>query len=307
VSLILTINSPHTIWMLADRRLSYSGRPPKDDARKLMFLEALDGQAILGYAGLGATRRGTEPADWMSAVLRGRNLPLERSLGVIAEAMKREFPRHMVHFPPRVPAGHDLVIPSFVNDEVRLYSIGLAFDHQRRNYSFRYTRHSANPKPNRPHVPPRIGVAGSGLSCLAQDKRWMRKLLRLVRAHDAKRVGALVVADQLAEINQFAHRNTPDGTVGPKCIVAWRYNKLGIHKGGGAHQFYDEGKRARDSGAIPAIANGMDMQAFVQAITPHIIPQMSALIRGGKADDIDTASINADLAKLPQRPDEELK
>jgi hypothetical protein len=50
-----------------------------------MFLETTDDVAILGYAGLGATALGTKPADWMSAVLRGRNLPLEKSLEVLAE------------------------------------------------------------------------------------------------------------------------------------------------------------------------------------------------------------------------------
>jgi hypothetical protein len=49
-----------------------------------MFLETADGVAILGYAGLGATALATEPAHWMRAVLRGRVLPLERSLEVLA-------------------------------------------------------------------------------------------------------------------------------------------------------------------------------------------------------------------------------
>src|SRR5262245_31137533 len=93
VTLILTVNGPETIWLLADRRLAYKGRPPKDNARKVMFLETNDGMAILGYAGLGATARGTEPADWMSAVLRGRNLPLEQPLRILADALKAQFPR----------------------------------------------------------------------------------------------------------------------------------------------------------------------------------------------------------------------
>jgi len=48
VTLILTVNGPETIWLLADRRVSYVGRPPKDDARKVMFLETNDGVAIVG-------------------------------------------------------------------------------------------------------------------------------------------------------------------------------------------------------------------------------------------------------------------
>jgi len=48
VTLILTVNGPEAIWLLADRRLSYEGREPKDDARKVMFLETVGGVAILG-------------------------------------------------------------------------------------------------------------------------------------------------------------------------------------------------------------------------------------------------------------------
>ena len=109
VTLVVAVNGPESIWLLADRRLSYKNRPPKDDARKVMFLETTDGVAILGYAGLGATALGTEPSDWMSAVLRGRNLPLEQSLGVLAEAMKKQLPRHIVRMPVDGRPAHNVV------------------------------------------------------------------------------------------------------------------------------------------------------------------------------------------------------
>ena len=105
MTLVATINGPETIWVLADRRLSSGSRVVREDARKVMFLEATDGVAILGYCGLGATGQGNEPSNWMSAVLRGRNLPLEQSLGVIADAMKEQFPRHAR--PWRTPAQRD--------------------------------------------------------------------------------------------------------------------------------------------------------------------------------------------------------
>jgi len=147
VTLILAINGLESSWMLADRRRSFKGRPPKDDAQKLMFLETTDGVAILGYAGLGATALGTEPADWMSGVLRGRNLPLEQSLGVLAEAMKKQFPRHMVMMPGNAAPAHNLMVTAFLRNEPRLYTIDLAFAPDRKNYQFRYTRHVVN-KPN---------------------------------------------------------------------------------------------------------------------------------------------------------------
>jgi len=63
MTLVVTVNGPETIWLLADRRLSRGGQPWREDARKVMLLEPTDGVAILGYAGLGATALGTEPAD----------------------------------------------------------------------------------------------------------------------------------------------------------------------------------------------------------------------------------------------------
>ena len=104
-----------------------------------MFLETTDGVAILGYAGLGATALGTEPADWMSAVLRGRNFTLEQSLGTLADAMKNQLPRHMVLM-PGAPA-HNVFVPAFVGEDARLYTIDLVFASDRKSYQFRYTRH----------------------------------------------------------------------------------------------------------------------------------------------------------------------
>jgi hypothetical protein len=73
MTLVLSVTGPESIWTVADRRLTYHDREPRQDARKIMFLETTNGLAILAYAGLGETGQGTEPADWMSAVLRGRN------------------------------------------------------------------------------------------------------------------------------------------------------------------------------------------------------------------------------------------
>ena len=69
----LAATSKKAIWMCADRRISFETRAPKDDGRKLLRLDAADGFALLGYSGLGITALGTEPSDWMSNVLRGRD------------------------------------------------------------------------------------------------------------------------------------------------------------------------------------------------------------------------------------------
>ncbi|MCI0429740.1 MAG: hypothetical protein L0210_04245 [Rhodospirillales bacterium] len=120
MTLVVAVTGSESIWLLADRRLSIGGRPLKDDARKVMFLEATDGAAILGYAGLGATAGATEPSDWMERVLRGRNLPLEDSLRVLAGVMQRELPPHLIGIP-----SHHVIVPAFVGEEPRLYTIDL--------------------------------------------------------------------------------------------------------------------------------------------------------------------------------------
>jgi hypothetical protein len=139
MTLVLSVNGPETIWMLVDRRLSYRGRPPKDDACKLMYLETIDGDAILGYAGLGATALGNEPAYWMSNVLRGRNDTLEQSLGFIANAMKTQLPRHLIHLRHLALPAHHVIVPAFVNGVPELYSIDLVLDLRQGRSHFRYT------------------------------------------------------------------------------------------------------------------------------------------------------------------------
>jgi hypothetical protein len=306
MTLVLTINGPETIWLLADRRLSYQGRPPKDDARKLMFLETTDGLAILGYAGLGATAVGTEPADWMSAVLRGRSLTLEQSLGALADAMKKQLPRHIVQM-PGAPA-HNVFVPAFVGEQPRLYTIDLVFAPDRKSYQFRYTRHVVGIPPAVTARAPRLGLAGSGGHYLAaQDKRWMRDLLRVARAHDRGQVMALAVADQLAKVNNDVHAGIGDKSVGPRCIVAWRHRKGGGHKGGGGQQSYTGTARVAESSALPTIANGMDVQAIAGLMMPRFMKMFEDTRAGRETDAMNKDHINAELARLPDKPDEELR
>lgn len=304
MTLVVAVNGPETIWLLADRRLSYKGGPPKDDACKVMFLDTTDGVAILGYAGLGATASGTEPADWMSAVLRHRNLPLEQSLGVLARAMKEQFPRHMVRMPG--PPAHDVIIPAFVNNEVRLYTIGLALLPDGSSL-FRYVRVFGD-KP--PLSTPRVVLGGSGGLYLDKDWHWRRRLLGMVRAHDRGQVAALAVANQFAKLNNEV--SIADNSVGPRCIVAWRHRKDGVHKGGGAHQLYIGTSRDGSSSSIPIIANGMDVAAIMKVAGPHMFKnafaQLEAMKTGQPAKDVwDEDKVNAELARLPDKPDETLR
>jgi hypothetical protein len=305
VTLIVTANGPESIWLLADRRLSSNGRTMKDDARKVMFLETTDGVAILGYAGLGATALGTEPADWMSAVLRGRNLPLEQSLNVLAEAMKKQLPRHMVRMPGDGGPAHNVIVPAFLNNAPRLYTIDLAFAPDRKNYRFRYTRHVIDKPALATARTPRLGIGGSGALYLIQDKKWMRSLLRVVRAYDRGQVSSHAVGDYLANLNNEVHLGVTDKTVGPRCIVAWRNKKKGVHKGGGGHQFYTGTTRDASSFSLPSIGNGMDIHSLIGVMMPRMTKSFEAL-RAGKPF-FDQDKIDEELARLPDKPDENLR
>jgi hypothetical protein len=140
LTLVLTINGPETLWVLADRRLSFNGRATRDDAHKIASIETNDGVAFLAYAGLGATAAGTQPSDWMSAVLRGRHLPLEAALQVLAEAMKAQLPQHLTKVSGTSGPAHIVLAPAFLNGEPRLYSIDLALDATRKRQFFRHTK-----------------------------------------------------------------------------------------------------------------------------------------------------------------------
>jgi hypothetical protein len=321
VTLVVTVNGPESIWLLADRRLSFVGRAPRDDARKIMFLETTDGVAILAYAGLGVTALGTEPSDWMSAVLRTRNLPLEQSLGVLADAMRKtQFPQHLRNLLGRGAPVHTVVVPAFLGEEPRLYTIDLAFTPDRKSYHFRYTRHVVD-KPPAPRRTQRLAIAGSGAAYLTRDKTWTRSLLGVVRASDRGQVPPLVVADHLANLNKEVHRKDAevhgnDASVGPRCIVAWRHRKGGIHGGGGSHQFYTD--TTRDVGSLtgtiqvaslilPTIANGMDVGAIGSLLIPHMIERAQEMEAGQPAKEFNCDEFSAAVARLPDKPDENLR
>lgn len=317
MTLILTINERESIWLLADRRLSSQGRVVKDDARKILFLETQDGVAILGYAGLGATAAGTEPADWMSAVLRGRNTTLEQSLDILAEAIKREYPRHMVSLPGPTGPAHHVLITAFLGNEMWQYTIDLAIESDRTNTKFRFTRWTMRKTPTMmvDRTPP-LGVAGSGGHYLSQDRKWTRPLLSLVKAYNRGRVSARAVAEHLACLNNKVYLGISDKSVGPRCIVAWRNRKDGIHQGGGGHQFYTGRTRESSTSMVPTISRGTDLNAFYGVMAPpmfrNLQNMMNLHIQPMLADEPPNDPVweNIDLGlldDLPDKPDENLR
>lgn len=307
MTLILTINGPKTIWLLADRRLSFKNRPIKEDARKVMFLETPDSIAILGYAGLGATALGSEPSDWMSSVLRGRNLSLEQSLYELSAAMKRQLPRHLIRMPSNSLAAHNVMVTAFVNNEARFYSIDLAFAPDRKSYQFRYMRWKATNPDKTTSGPPRIGLAGTGGLFFYKNKKWMRSLLDLVKAHNNNQVSEQVIADRLADINYQVHLQIGDNSVGPNCIVAWHQLRDSSQQGGGSHLCYTGVVRDQNVPSLPKIANGMDVQALIDILMPPLEDIIEARETGRFPFELDKDKINEKLSRLPDEPDENLR
>ena len=262
MTLVLSMHGRDTMWLLADRRLSYGpSRPPVDNAVKVLELGTTDGIALLGYAGLGATARGTQPSTWMSAVLRGRpGLTLEQALGVLSGAATRELPRHLaaMHF-----GTHTILASAYLNGVgPRTYTVDNVIDPLTRQHFSRYTRR-VPPDPG-PQAPP-IALAGTGGLFLAGvGGTWKRSLLRLVKAHDNGKVPPCTVADGLARLNLKAHKGVRDGSVGPRCIVVWRRRLDASRPGeGGGHLCYTATAPEAEVPTLPAIQNGMDLQALV--------------------------------------------
>lgn len=310
LTLILTMNGPETIWLLADRRLSVNDVSVKEDARKLMFLETTDGVAILGYAGLGATLLGTEPADWMSNVLRGRNMPLVQSLHVLKDAIVREMPRHVAKLAGQGVVGHTVMATAFLGEEAMFYTIDLVFLPGRRQFQYRFTRHVLDKPAHIPVRTHRTALGGSGALALATDLDWRRPLYRLLKACDRKLVSPHAVADHMAALNLRVSGTVP--SVGPRCIVAWRHRKGGVHRGGGGTQFYNGTSREGigPNGAIPTIGAGIDLIALSRVLMEQGREQMLASPPRGTQifpPAFDHTKLNEALKLLPDSPDEKLK
>jgi hypothetical protein len=282
MTLVLAALGTESIWLLTDRRLSYPRRY-RDDSRKMMLVEAPDGIAILGYAGLGATARGTEPADWMAGVLGDRTLTVERALGLISAAMRRQLPRHLAMMPHPFQQ-HHVIAAALVGDEARLYTIGAARGPDRKTYH-RFGKLISN-WPSGAVTATRIALAGTGGSYLAKhEDAWQRTLIHLIAAHDRKTITARAVTDHLAALNNRVHRELTkkgDSTVGSRCIVAWRLRRGGIHRGGGGVQYYTCGIRERVSAALPHVCTngGYRVDVLVEVLMAEALKSRPLRARG---------------------------
>lgn len=293
MTLILSVAGERSIWLLADRRLSRNGMPFQDNACKVMTIEAHDGVAILGYAGLGKTAAGTEPSEWMSTVLRGRNHKLEDYLEVLRRALEKELPRHTSTLPN---FAHNVIALGYLNREARLYTIDMRRDLDTGQVRFHTTRHI-----QRHNKPPFVGLAGSGAPLLLADRRWMRPLARLVKAHDREQIDHMAIALYLARLNARVSGEIADRSVGHECIVTCRHRG-----GGGGYWCYERGEFG-GTASPPTISQGADMRAIGQIIMNASMELFSRVNAGEVDPRPDEKAINDQLARLPRKPDEKLR
>ncbi len=309
MTLIMAAAGRKSIWLSADQRLtagalSIAARPRviRDDAKKITMLDTTDGNAILGYAGLGATSTAnrTEPADWIVKVLRGINAPLEPSLKIIERAMHRQFPPHLRGTPYGRPFLHSIVAPAFLGRTPMLYTIDFIFAADRKTVTTNCTRRNFNQQ--LPGIRfPRLAAVGSGVQALNKIEGWERKLTKLIEAHERNGLPAAKVADYLAELNHSIHAT--EKSVGSRCIVAWRYPI-----NGGAHRHYDGISEIRGKlGALPTIGRGMDLVAIFDVLMPLSLARFKQMEAGNIGSDDPTRNANEALARLPFHPDEKLR
>jgi hypothetical protein len=291
--------------MVVDRRLSVGDGTYRDDARKIMVLATDDGTALLGYAGLGATAAGTEPADWMTAVLRGRTRSVEESLETLAKASLNQLPNHLKTLPRGMAQAHYILASAIVNDESRFYSIEVCFDHMGKP-QLRLIKHSTTISASL-ELAPRIGVGGSGMSYFNENKKLIRPLLTYVKAYDGGKLSPKMVANYLAKVNEEVSCGTTDGTVGTECLVAWRSRKDSNTQGGGGFESYPQLKREPGGVVLPTIGYGMEISSLVKAIEPIVTAHFRD-IREGKADaSLDDEKLHDAVSSLDTEPDETLK
>ncbi|WP_120276447.1 hypothetical protein [Rhizobium sp. AG855] len=310
MTLVISIQTNRSLWLMADRRLTVANKVLRDDATKICCLDTLDGKAIIGYAGLGATARGMEPSEWISNSLRGLRITIEQALEVLANAARKALPAHLIGVSEQFQ--HVMLVPAFTKS-THLYSI--EYQQKGKEISIGLRRLV---KTNRgTSFTPRASAVGSGSELLSRNLHWHHKVCGLVRAFNNEKISGNVVAEELNAICQSVHlalTERGDNSVGNCSIVAWR----DLRSGGGNHVSFTGTKMDQYSASIPTIANGMDVSTLAKEMLPHlwdIFPQMEAHRKEGHGEmDQQHPAMKAFIQKtdeiakeLPFEPDERLR
>jgi len=217
--------------------------------------------------------------------------------------MEQQFPRHLSQIPNLELRNHFVLIPAFLGNSKKLYSIKLKNKGKGKGFEVKldgFEKGYVGTKEG-------INIIGSGEEYFKSDLSWQSHLLKLIKAYDLGKIPASEVANYFASLNFKAHKGNPDNSVGPNCIVAWRNKKPDTHKQGSGQFFYKKESRKESSDPLPQIAIGIDIGALIEAIDPIVQKTFDALDAGEKDPKIDKKEMDEALAKLPKKPKEDLK
>jgi hypothetical protein len=307
MTLALAAFTKNSIWLLTDRRLTHSSGCVDDAGTKAIILSTGFDTALLGYAGLIRTALGMEPSVWMANTLTGRKLTLEQSLSVLVDALKARVGPHL--------SGHItelcIVASAVVSGKPLFYGIGIGRDSVGANRLI-FQRFLPEMGTRQINTTTLIKATGSGAVVLANAPEKLRELRRVLRAHERGDMTARRVADYMASLNAFIHSRT--NSVGPSCIVIWRPVAAGTGDGG-AHLSFVGRSVEPSTPHVPHIMGGNDMNAFCNLMFARLISagkvpeslQPSLLrMRGTGNEVVNTGDLNAELAKLPDKPNDAL-
>ncbi|KQR26127.1 hypothetical protein [Microbacterium sp. Leaf151] len=304
MTLALAVIGRETVWVVVDRRLSYQNGTYRDDAVKMMALEADDGVGLLIYAGLGATALGNEPSAWMSATLRGQGWLFENALARIAQAANDQLPSHLKD----IRGGqHFILAPMFYKTgRSRLFAIKNVVDGSGRHEgTFDVITRTGEISA------PTIAIAGvgTGARTLDRDQHFgglRRSLHSLIKKNDDGRVSDQAVADRLAKVCFQVHQRTADKTVGPRSIVAWRRRPGSTLPGGGQAFYTDQVLEDNVHNSIPFIMAGLDVQAIGSAYMETAWDRIERGLEPWAADSIDP-ELDRRLSEISHDPDDRLR
>lgn len=142
---------------------------------------------------------------------------------------------------------------------------------------------------------------------------WVRPLLNTIRANEEGRVSNWAVAKMLTGLNLQAHRETRDGTVGPRSVVLWK-RRHGTSLDGGGHYFFDGADLdTRDNDGlllIPQMVAGTDMGEVLAAVSNITVPWMDEWLdveddgefMKGPPHELDTSELNDAVSKIDHTP-----
>jgi hypothetical protein len=89
--------------------------------------------------------------------------------------------------------------------------------------------------------------------------------------------------------------------------IKGQFLKRGAHKVGRGHQFYTGTTQDASTPSLPTIWHGRDMIALVDAIRPHSLKRSEEMLAGKPTKEEDNDELNADLARLLEKPGENLR